>query len=91
MNGGNTAWVMAGYELETKTNKAEANDKFGAEIPQRPDIISTMDETRAGLKNPDEFTLVDNRTWDEFIGKSSGYSYHDKKRPGTWCRIWLCG
>ena len=23
--------------------------------------------------------LVDNRSWDEYIGKISGYSYHDKK------------
>ena len=31
------------------------------------------------LKKPGQFALVDNRTWDEFIGKSSGYSYHEKK------------
>lgn len=32
-----------------------------------------------------EFTLVDNRTWDEYTGKSSGYSYHDKmgRIPGA--------
>ena len=31
------------------------------------------------------FTLVDNRTWQEFIGETTGYSYHDKagRIPGA--------
>jgi molybdopterin synthase sulfurtransferase len=79
LNGGTTAWTMAGYKLETTSNKAEAGTDFGGAIPGNPDVIDTMEETKAGLKNPDRFTLVDNRTWDEYIGESSGYSYHDKK------------
>lgn len=79
LNGGTTAWTMAGYELETTSNKAERGADFGGVIPGNPDVIDTMEETKAGLKAPDKFTLVDNRTWDEHIGKSSGYSYHDKK------------
>ena len=79
LNGGTTAWTMAGYELETKSNKAKRGTDFGGAIPGNPDVIDTMEETKAGLKTPDQFTLVDNRTWDEYIGKSSGYSYHEKK------------
>ncbi|MCT4620273.1 MAG: rhodanese-like domain-containing protein [Marinisporobacter sp.] len=79
LNGGTTAWTMAGYELETTSNQPVAVTDFGGVIPGNPDVIDTMEETKAGLKTPDVFTLVDNRTWDEHIGKASGYSYHDKK------------
>lgn len=85
LNGGTMAWTMAGYELETTSNKATPVQDFGGVIPGNPDVIDTMEETRAGLKTPDKFTLLDNRTWDEHIGKSSGYSYHKKmgRVPGS--------
>lgn len=85
LNGGTLSWTMAGYELETTSNKAKSNTDFGGIIPGNPDVIDTMKEVRAGLKTQGQFTLVDNRTWDEYIGESSGYSYHDKKGrvPGS--------
>lgn len=79
LNGGTTAWTMAGYELETKSNKPVTVSAFGGVIPGNPNVIDTMEETKAGLTTPEKFTLVDNRTWDEHIGKDSGYSYHEKK------------
>lgn len=79
LNGGTLAWTMAGYELETESNKPVPVESFGAKVPGNEAMIDTMDEMRAGLKTPETFTLVDNRTWEEFIGQSSGYSYHDKK------------
>ena len=78
LNGGNDAWVRAGYELETDSNKAVPVTDFGAEIPANPDLIDTIPEVKEMLKDPN-FVLVDNRSWDEYIGKESGYSYHDKK------------
>ncbi|MGL5314493.1 MAG: rhodanese-like domain-containing protein [Peptostreptococcaceae bacterium] len=78
LNGGNDAWVSAGYELETKSNKAVAGTDFGADVPANPDLIDTIPELKEKL-NSEKFTLVDNRSWDEYIGKESGYSYHDKK------------
>lgn len=78
LNGGNDAWVSAGYELETKSNKPVAGTDFGANIPANPDLIDTIPELKEKL-NSENFTLVDNRSWDEYIGKVSGYSYHDKK------------
>ena len=78
LNGGNNAWTSAGYELETKSNKPVAVNDFGATIPANPDLIDTQAELKEMLKDSNN-VLVDNRSWDEYIGKISGYSYHDKK------------
>ncbi|MCG8333651.1 MAG: thiosulfate sulfurtransferase [Proteobacteria bacterium] len=84
LNGGTTAWVDAGYELETTKNLPTPVKAFGVEIPAKPDFIETIEELKVSLKNP-KFTLVDNRTWLEHIGKSTGYTYHDKagRIPGS--------
>ena len=78
LNGGNAAWTSAGYELETKSNKPVAGNNFGATIPANPDLIDTQAQLKEMLKDSNN-VLVDNRSWDEYIGKVSGYSYHDKK------------
>ena len=78
LNGGNDAWTSAGYELETKSNKPVAGNDFGATIPANHDLIDTQAELKEMLKDSNN-VLVDNRSWDEYIGKISGYSYHDKK------------
>ena len=78
LNGGNNAWTSAGYELETKSNKPVAGNDFGATIPANPDLIDTQAELKEMLKDSNN-VLVDNRSWEEDIGKISGYSYHDKK------------
>lgn len=77
LNGGTGAWTAAGYELETTSNAPTPITDFGGTFPGNPDIVDTIEELQT-LKNLDTFTLVDNRTWDEYIGKISGYSYHDK-------------
>ena len=86
LNGGLAAWTGAGYELETTSNKPEPVKEFGAAIPGNPDLVDTQAELKSEiLANPEENTLVDNRTWDEHIGETSGYSYHDKagRIPGA--------
>ncbi|MEG2984959.1 MAG: rhodanese-like domain-containing protein [Peptostreptococcaceae bacterium] len=84
LNGGDDAWVTAGYKLETKKNEKTPGKDFGAKIPANPDLIDTIPELKEKLKS-DNFTLVDNRMWDEYIGKISGYSYWDKtgRIPGA--------
>src|SRR5699024_3962083 len=78
LNGGNDAWTSAGYELETKSNKPVAGNNFGVTIPANPDLIDTQAELKEMLKDSNN-VLVDNRSWDEYIGKINGYIYHDKK------------
>lgn len=84
LNGGIGAWTSAGYELETTANVPTPITDFGGTFPGNPDIVDTIEELQT-LKSLDTFTLVDNRTWDEYIGKISGYSYHDKmgRIPGA--------
>ncbi len=84
LNGGNAAWVKAGYALDTDSVKPTAITEFGGDFPGNPGMVVTLQELKEELEKP-EFTLVDNRTWDEYIGKSSGYSYHDKmgRIPGA--------
>jgi len=79
LNGGLSAWQQAGYSVEMESHQPEPTDSFGGEIPMNPDVIMTIEELKVALSSDENFTLVDNRTWDEFIGESSGYSYHDKK------------
>lgn len=85
LNGGTLAWTLAGYQLEEKSNKPSPVADFGGQIPGDPSVIDTIEEVKAELKKPATYTLVDNRTWDEHIGKISGYSYHKKKGriPGS--------
>ncbi|MCF4151038.1 thiosulfate sulfurtransferase [Dethiosulfovibrio sp. F2B] len=85
LDGGNDAWVRAGYPLEKDSVKPEPIDDFGRTSPGRPEILDTMDETRERLVDDPDFVLVDVRTWDEHIGKVSGYSYHHRKGriPGS--------
>ncbi|WP_025162528.1 rhodanese-like domain-containing protein [Paraclostridium bifermentans] len=78
LNGGDDAWVRAGYELEKTKNDKKSGKDFGATIPANPDLIDTIQEVKEKMKS-DKFTLVDNRMWNEYIGKISGYSYWDKK------------
>jgi molybdopterin synthase sulfurtransferase len=77
MSGGSTAWTDAGYTLETKSNVPTPVTEFGCATPAHPEYIDTVSETQQMLTDP-KFTLVDNRTWEEYTGQTSGYSYLDK-------------
>lgn len=85
LNGGTLAWTLAGYQLEKKNNRPSPEVAFGGQIPGDPSVIDTIEQVKSGLETSATYTLVDNRTWDEHIGKISGYSYHEKKGriPGS--------
>ncbi len=84
LNGGTKAWTDAGYELEITSNPVLVSEILDEKFEINENIIETIEELQVSLKDP-SFTLVDNRTWEEHIGESSGYSYHDKKGriPGS--------
>lgn len=76
MSGGLVTWKGEGYQLEKKANKPEVESDFGTEVPANPQWITTIEQAKEGLQDPGSI-LVDNRTWEEYIGKSSGYDYYD--------------
>ena len=79
LSGGIDAWTKAGYETETKVNQPVTTDKdFGVKIPAHPEYILSIDEVKEKQKDDPKFKLVSIRSKDEFLGKTSGYSYIDR-------------
>ncbi len=77
LNGGLSSWIKEGYPIERKINIPKVQKEFGVKIPLNPHInISKPKEIikkqKKGLK------LISNRTWEEYTGKSTGYSYIKK-------------
>jgi molybdopterin synthase sulfurtransferase len=75
LDGGWKTWSDAGLPVERgmPANVAPAND-FGATIPGQPQLMVDMEEARSMLHRRDA-SLVSIRSWPEFIGETSGYSY----------------
>lgn len=75
LDGGFALWREAGLPLEHGSGSAAvALDSFGAAFPGRPDYLAGIDDARRLLARADG-ALVSIRTWNEFTGKTSGYSY----------------
>ncbi|WP_045524393.1 sulfurtransferase [Neobacillus niacini] len=82
LNGGYASWQAAGYEVEKEENSKESVASFGDVVPANPEYIIDLPEAKEILANSDTSTLVDIRSWDEYIGKISGYDYIEAKgRP----------
>ena len=79
LNGGFAAWKAKSYQVETKCTPAPKVESFGAKIPQRPGLIDDIAHVKNQLAQNSTFTLVDTRTWAEFIGETSGYKHHRRK------------
>jgi thiosulfate/3-mercaptopyruvate sulfurtransferase len=75
LDGGYDWWVRAGYDLETVIREPSPVESFGVAIPQRPDFIIDIDDAKAMLADQAGAALVSVRTWNEHIGKVSGYNY----------------
>jgi molybdopterin synthase sulfurtransferase len=75
LDGGYDAWVRAGNPLETVARKPAPEPEFGVQIPLRPEVIVDIEEAKQIIAAPDAAALVSVRTWNEHIGKVSGYNY----------------
>ncbi len=73
LNGGKTLWKIEGRDLETEANVPE-KVSFGAEVPVNPDIIYDYEE-ELDVVNDDQAVVASIRSWDEYTGKISGYTY----------------
>lgn len=72
LNGGMRAWTRSGGAIQTTRVVAGASRDFGATIPQRPELRRDTQWVRERLLDP-RYAIADVRTWDEHIGRSSGY------------------
>ena len=79
LNGGLAAWKRAGYSVETEAHPPTKSGPFGAPIPQRPELVIETKLVQSRLSVQDEFALINTRTWAEFLGETSGYTYHQHK------------
>lgn len=73
LNGGKTLWEQEGRELSKDKVKTEKVD-FGCEVPQNKDIVFTREQELDAIKN-NSAVIASVRSWDEYLGKISGYTY----------------
>lgn len=73
LNGGKVLWELEGKELETGSQNLERKD-FGAEIPQNPEIIYSYEDELNLIKDKNA-VIASVRSWNEYLGKESGYTY----------------
>lgn len=79
LNGGRNAWTAAGYELEDDdAHAADAATDFGTDVPAHPEYWVSIEDAKEKVANDENFKLVSIRSEDEWLGKTSGYSYMDK-------------
>lgn len=75
LDGGWKSWSDAGLPVERGTpGKVKPAPDFGATIPGQPQLMLSTDQARSLLQRKDA-SLVSIRSWPEFIGTTSGYSY----------------
>jgi thiosulfate/3-mercaptopyruvate sulfurtransferase len=75
LDGGLEAWRRAGYPLESGPPRSWPRAAaFGTGFPARPGCLFDMDGTRRLLENGSG-TLASIRTWNEYVGATSGYGY----------------
>ncbi|MFC7392631.1 sulfurtransferase [Scopulibacillus cellulosilyticus] len=78
VNGGYRSWLSEGYKIDKMPHIPEPVKNFGAEIPAHPKYFTNIDKLKNSMSST-ETVLADIRSWQEYIGAVSGYSYINKK------------
>ncbi|WP_024469749.1 sulfurtransferase [Treponema pedis] len=76
LNGGKTLWNLEKRPLSTESVKMEKIN-FGTAIPRNPDIIIDYEKERR-LIDDKNAVIASVRSFEEYLGKKSGYTYIDK-------------
>jgi 3-mercaptopyruvate sulfurtransferase SseA len=75
LDGGFAAWQASAYSVLPGTSfPNSALSDFGARFPAHPEYLMDMHQVKSLMRRKDG-VLVSIRTWNEFIGGTSGYSY----------------
>lgn len=78
LDGNLKAWTDMGYATSNNDEKATPIEYVGVTVPAHPEYIISLPEQIIEKQKDPNFKLVSIRSWDEFIGKISGYSYIEK-------------
>ncbi len=78
LDGSLGAWNKAGYSLETTANAPKPAKSFGATVPVHPEYWTSIEDAAKKVTEDPNFKLVSIRSYKEFNGETSGYSYIDK-------------
>lgn len=87
LNGGFAAWQNAGYEVESKSNPKQPVETLNMTVPANKDYIVDINKAKEILADKEKSKLVDIRSWDEYIGKTSGYEdlkYKGRPEGSVW-------
>ena len=75
LDGGWQTWSDSGLPVERGTAPTvKPEPDFGVTIPAQPQLMLDMEQAR-GLLHRQDASLVSIRSWPEFVGTTSGYSY----------------
>nr|WP_276307056.1 rhodanese-like domain-containing protein [Brachyspira sp. G79] len=78
LDGNLKAWTDMGYATSSSTEIAKPIDDVGVAVPANPEYIISLPEQIIEKQKDPNFKLVSIRSWDEFTGKVSGYSYIER-------------
>ena len=79
LDGGFEAWTAAGYDTASGVEESTATTAdFGVTIPAHPEYVLSMPEDVIEAQKDPNFRLISIRSWEEFTGETSGYSYIDR-------------
>lgn len=76
LNGGKVLWNLEKRPLD-KNIETPTKVDFGSEVPQNPQIVFDFNKERK-LVDDKNTVIASVRSWDEYLGKISGYTYIDK-------------
>lgn len=81
VNGGYNNWKKADYKIQKGAEKSVKSAKsFGSKVPLNSQYeIKTPADFKKQQKADPNVILASNRSWKEFTGKTSGYSYIKEK------------
>lgn len=74
LNGGFKSWDDAGFPIDYEDVPKKTVGDFGAEIPQKPELIVDIEQAKTMLKASDAELVCVRSDW-EYIGEVSGYNY----------------
>lgn len=77
INGGKVLWNLEKRPLDKEDVKTKKVD-FGTSVPQNPSIIFNYEDEKKIANDPKNSVVASVRSFDEYLGKMSGYTYIDK-------------